>query len=178
MPPHASRPWSTIRAVSDLPSYPREAAEAEEAAALEPPPYAFAGWWSRLAAYLLDTILLLVPLAVMFGVLFAIDPDDDSPVWVVVVIVYLASLVLPFVYFTVMHGNERGQTLGKRALGIRVVADGGGRLGYGRAFGRYAITFVFGIFVLPIVIDYLWPLWDRKRQALHDKSAGSVVVRV
>jgi uncharacterized RDD family membrane protein YckC len=175
--PHAPRRSSTIRAMSDLPSYPREAAEREQAVAQEQPTHAFAGWGSRLAAYLLDTILLLVPMAVVFGVLFALDPDDDSPVWVAVVVVYLASLVLPFVYFTVMHGRERGQTLGKRALGIRVVADGGGRLGYGRAFGRYAITFVFGIFLIPVVLDYLWPLWDRKNQALHDKAVGSLVVR-
>ena len=53
----------------------------------------------------------------------------------------------------------------------------GGSIGYGRAFGRYAITFVFSIFVLPIVLDYLWPLWDGKNQALHDRVVGSVVVK-
>jgi len=32
--------------------------------------------------------------------------------------------------------------------------------------------------VIPAILDYLWPLWDRKKQALHDKVVGSVVVRV
>ena len=86
--------------------------------------------------------------------------------------------MLPFVYFTFFHGDARGQTPGKRALGIRVATDESGRsIGYGRAFGRYAITFVFGIFILPVVLDYLWPLWDSKNQALHDKVVGSVVFR-
>jgi uncharacterized RDD family membrane protein YckC len=51
------------------------------------------------------------------------------------------------------------------------------RFGYGRALGRYAITFVFGIVVIPVLLDYLWPLWDQKNRALHDKVVGSVVVR-
>ncbi len=45
------------------------------------------------------------------------------------------------------------------------------------AFGRYAISIVFGIFVIPALLDYLWPLWDEKKQSLHDKVVGSVVVK-
>ena len=89
----------------------------------------------------------------------------------------MATLILPFVYFTFMHGRERGQTYGKRALGIRVVNGEGGSIGYGRAFGRYGIMFLFGFLFLPILLDYLWPLWDRKNQALHDKVVSSFVVR-
>ena len=58
-----------------------------------------------------------------------------------------------------------------------MVDDHGGSIGYGRSFGRYAITFLFAIFILPVLLDYLWPLWDPKNQALHDKVAGSFVVR-
>lgn len=36
---------------------------------------------------------------------------------------------------------------------------------------------VFGFFLLPVILDYLWPLWDSKNQALHDKVVGSVVIR-
>jgi len=102
----------------------------------------------------------------------------DFASWGSRVAAYLAMLVLPFVYFTVLHGNERGQTFGKRALGIRVVGDESAEsIGYGRALGRYAITLVFGVFVIPVLLDYLWPLWDQKNQALHDKVVSSVVVR-
>jgi uncharacterized RDD family membrane protein YckC len=163
--------------VSELPSYPREAAEREAAMGPERPEGEFAGWWSRVGAYLLDSLLLLVPLAVVIAVVLASAPEDDSGAWDVVGLVYLATLALPFVYFTIMNGGERGQTYGKRALGIRVVNGEGGSIGHGRAFGRYGIMFVFGIFVLPILLDYLWPLWDGKNQSLHDKVVGSLVVR-
>jgi uncharacterized RDD family membrane protein YckC len=165
--------------VTDLPSYPEEAAEREARAAPARGDVAYASWLSRVGAYLLDTLILLIPIAVILGVLFAVNPDDSSAAWGVLGVAYLITLVLPFVYYTVLQGNERGQSYGKRALGIRVVSEQtGGSIGYGRAFGRYAITVVFGLFIFPIVLDYLWPLWDSKNQALHDKVVGSLVLRV
>jgi uncharacterized RDD family membrane protein YckC len=164
--------------VTDLPSYPEEAAEREALATPATGDVAYASWLSRVGAYLLDTLILLIPLGIILGVIFAIDPDDSSGAWAVLGIAYLITLVLPFVYFTVLHGNERGATYGKRAVGIRVVGEqSGASIGYGRAFGRYGIMVVFGLFFIPIVLDYLWPLWDSKNQALHDKVVGSIVVR-
>ncbi len=163
--------------MTELPSYPKEAAEREALAAPDAPVQELASWGSRVAAYLLDTLILVVPLLLFVMVVVVADPGDTSAAWGALGLVYLASFVLPFVYFTVLHGNERGQTYGKRALGIRVVDQDGGAIGYGRAFGRYAITFLFGIFLLPILLDYLWPLWDKRNQALHDKVVSSLVVR-
>lgn len=165
--------------MTDLPSYPEEAAEREALAAPRVGETAYASWLSRVGAYLLDTLILLIPLAIILGVIFAINPDDSSGAWVALGLAYVITLLLPFVYYTVLQGNERGQSYGKRAARIRVVSEQtGGSIGYGRAFGRYAITVVFGFFILPIVLDYLWPLWDSKNQALHDKVVGSLVVRV
>jgi uncharacterized RDD family membrane protein YckC len=164
-------------AVSDLPSYPREAAEREEVVGPAATEHVYAGWWSRVGAYLLDALLLAAPLIVVLIVAAVVAGDEEGGIWAVVGFMYLATLALPFVYFTLMHGGDSGQTVGKRALGIRVVDESGGSIGYGRAFGRYAITFLFGLVALPLLLDYLWPLWDRKHQALHDKVVGSVVVR-
>ena len=166
--------------MSDLPTYPAEAAEREEAARSAEVQRDYSSWGRRVGAYLLDTLVLVVPLiAIVIFALAAGNPDDeDDSSWAVIGIAYLLTIVAPFVYFTVMHGRESGQTLGKRWLGIRVVDDSTGTsIGYGRAFGRYAITVVFGLFILPLLLDYLWPLWDRKNQALHDKVVGSVVVK-
>jgi hypothetical protein len=45
--------------------------------------------------------------------------------------------------------------------------------------GRYAFTWVVGLFVGPLIlIDYLWPLWDGQNQTLHDKVVDSIVVKV
>ena len=64
------------------------------------------------------------------------------------------------------------------ALGIAVRdARTGGSIGFWRAFGRNLITWVFTVaFVIPYIVDSLSPLWDKRRQALHDKAAHSVVV--
>lgn len=141
--------------------------------------HAYASWLSRVGAYLLDLLILALPLIVFFAIAVVADPSDSSEVWIVLGLVYIASLVLPFVYFTVLHGNERGQTFGKRAARIRVVDERtGGSIGYGRAFGRYGIIVLLGILLLPLLLDYLWPLWDAKHQAWHDKAVHSVVVKV
>jgi uncharacterized RDD family membrane protein YckC len=165
--------------VSDLPSYPADAAEREAAA---PPPdadRAYSSWGRRVVAYLLDSCILLIPIGIALAVVVAVAPeDDDDPVWAVLGIAYVLTLALPFVYFTYFHGKT-GQTPGKRALGIRVVSDRtGGTIGYFPALGRYGITVIFSIFVFPLLLDYLWPLWDGKNQALHDKVVSSVVFRV
>ncbi|HEU0318685.1 MAG TPA: RDD family protein, partial [Solirubrobacteraceae bacterium] len=74
------------------------------------------------------------------------------------------------------EGGPTGQTLGKRALGIRVVSfDTGGPIGYPRAFLRY-IGRIIDFLVL--LIGFLWMLWDREKQCWHDKLASDVVVPV
>jgi uncharacterized RDD family membrane protein YckC len=163
--------------VSDLPSYPQDAAR-REASQQPPQDRGYASWGRRLAAYLLDVLIIIVPLVVLIVAILAADPREDSAAWFVVIAAYIATIVLPFNYFTYFHGEPGGQTPGKRLLGIRVVSDETGRsIGFGRAFGRYAITAVFGFFFIPVILDYLWPLWDTRNQTLHDKVVGSVVVR-
>jgi uncharacterized RDD family membrane protein YckC len=80
-----------------------------------------------------------------------------------------------FGYPIVFEGRPEGQTLGKKALGIRVVRKvDGGSLGYGLAIGRalakFAEGFTFGL-------GLLWAAWDPMGQTFHDKIAGTLVVR-
>ena len=166
--------------MSDLPTYPAEAAEREATATTVETTRDYSSWGRRVVAFLLDTLVLAVPLCIVIlvAVAAADTADENDGAWAAVGIAYLLTLLLPFVYYTVMHGRPSGRTLGKKWLGIAVKEDSaGGSIGYGRAFGRYAIMFVFSLFILPIFLDYLWPLWDRKNQALHDKVVGSVVVK-
>ena len=72
-----------------------------------------------------------------------------------------------------MEGRT-GQTVGKRALGVRVLdARTGTPIGVGRAIGRH-----FGkiISAIPCGLGYLWMLWDPNKQTWHDKMVGSYVV--
>ncbi len=89
--------------------------------------------------------------------------------------------VLMFAYDWVQHGLW-GRTLGKRALGTKVVrASDRSKVGGGAAGGRAAVyalppivPIVGGLFAL---INELWLLWDRQRQCIHDKAAHTVVIK-
>jgi uncharacterized RDD family membrane protein YckC len=83
-----------------------------------------------------------------------------------------------------MLATRNGQTVGKRAVGIRVVGEGGAPLDWGRAAMREIVmrglvinligTVTIGIVSL---LDVLWPLWDKQNRALHDHGADTWVVR-
>jgi uncharacterized RDD family membrane protein YckC len=165
--------------VSELPSYPSSASEREEA---EGPPEAgvvLSGWWRRAAALLVDGLVVSAMIVAVLGlaaVVVAVNEDVGTVLLVLGVIFAIAGPVFYWIYFT---GKEPGQTVGKKALGIRVRhAEQDRAIGYGPSAGRYLITFAFGIFYIPAVLDYLWPLWDSRNQTLHDKVANSIVVRV
>ena len=124
----------------------------------------YASWSRRAGAWLVDATLLgLVTIA-------AARVSEAAAV--------LAILVLPAAYATFCNGGRNGQTVGKWVLNVSVRnAASLGRLGYGAAFVRWTATVVLRVLLfLPGVLDALSPLWDRRRQAWHDKAAGSVVV--
>lgn len=168
--------------MSDLPSYPPDAAEREDAPPSPGGEREYASWGRRAGAYLLDTLIIVVVvlvIALVVGIIVGASSDAETGVISAALLGYLLTLVLPFPYFTFFHGDPRGQTPGKRAVGIRVVREEReDSIGYGRALGRYAITVLFAwLLLLPLLLDYLWPLWDDKNQALHDKVVSSFVVR-
>jgi uncharacterized RDD family membrane protein YckC len=128
-----------------------------------------ADWWRRAAAAVIDMAVLWIP------VVFATHSMGRLGRTVI-------ALAAGIVYFSLLNGGARGQTLGKMVWSIRVrAAATGGPLGPARAAVRYIVPAalaslipILGLFVW--LTDGLWPLWDRRRQALHDKVAGSVVV--
>ena len=77
-------------------------------------------------------------------------------------------------YFAYFEGSPAGQTIGKRALGIRVIDyRTGGPLGFGRGILRYLGRILSSI---PCLLGYFWMLWDREKQTWHDKLCSTVVV--
>jgi uncharacterized RDD family membrane protein YckC len=131
-----------------------------DAASAKGPSGPRAGFWRRFAAALLDS-LVLTAISLPFS---AIDPA----------VYYAVGLIAQGTYFTLLEGGPKGQTLGKMALGIRVIdLARGGPLGYGRGFIRWIGRFLSALVIL---LGYLWMLWDREKQTWHDKLAGSVVV--
>ena len=122
-----------------------------------------AGWWRRFAGAFLDGILVSIVNVVVTQV-------ANSTVGC------LAAIVVGNGYFEYFEGGPTGQTLGKKALGIRVIdANAGGSIGYGRALIRYFGRWISSI---PLLLGYFWMLWDSERQCWHDKFATDYVVPV
>jgi len=138
-----------------------------------------AGWGRRAAAFLLDWLLLIaVMVAVGVWAFWNIDPVFEDPGDFQVTVFFFALLVFPSMNQWLMVGRW-GQTLGKMALGVRVVrGEDAGRVGYARACGRVASAWVLGLFMLPLLLAYLWPLWDKRNQTLYDRMVNTIVVRV
>lgn len=147
--------------------------------------YVFASWIRRVLAFSFDVlvvvgILYVLPLAcIWYG--FEAGGSDFQETSAGGAAVFLALIFLPLlwpVYFALFHGLGPGQTPGKRALGIAIRDIRGAPFGLGRAFGRaYFMLLIYFVLPFAFLVDNLWPLWDKRNQALHDKVVNSVVIR-
>jgi uncharacterized RDD family membrane protein YckC len=145
-----------------------------------------AGWWSRVGAFLLDGIIVIVPFLAILATGFAVSHGNAARVAVVLVAV-VAWLAAELFYAPLLmkrEGDHNGQTLGKQAVGIRVVRDNGEPFSLGSAFMREFVvkTLLFRfagafLFSIPTLLDWLWPLWDGENRALHDMIVSTHVVR-
>ena len=132
----------------------------EEPSEQRGPTSARSGFWRRFVAAFVDGIVL----SLVYVVFNAFVSENMAS---------LLNFLAGIAYYTYLEGSS-GQTLGKKALGIRVVdIAGGGSIGYGRAFIRYIGRIVSAI---PLFLGYFWMLWDKEKQTWHDKFASSVVV--
>lgn len=136
----------------------------------------YAGFWRRLAATLIDTLLLVavsVPIMMLFGrgMMEAMRPGTLPGAHDLngLLLNYVLPLLLS-VFFWVKYLG----TPGKLLLNCRVVdASTGAPLRPGQATLRYLAYIVS---TLPLCLGFLWIAWDHRKQGFHDKIAKSVVV--
>lgn len=148
-----------------------------------------AEWWQRAVAAIIDWAIFVIPTWIIVYVViisavttthyvngFSYQTRSTGLLWLFDVVFFLAYLA----YYTLLNGGEKGQTVGKMVMGIATRDESGqGPIGYGRAAGRYGIIFLLSLpCLIPLIIDYLSPLWDPRRQAWHDKTARSLVINV
>ena len=134
-----------------------------------------ASWGRRAAGTLVDGLVLLalaVVLAVVAALLGALVAEGLGVT--VAVLTYVAVFALQ-VQQLVVQGRT-GQTIGKRAVGIKLVRLRDGQpVGPGLSIGR-ALTHVLDAY--SFLLGYLWPLWDKKNQTFADKCLSTVVLKV
>jgi uncharacterized RDD family membrane protein YckC len=126
-----------------------------------------AGFGTRFLAILIDSIGLAIVTGIVAGILNVGGPGSSgsSGLQTLLGVAY-------FCYFWSTYG--KGQTLGMRALNIRVVKTDGSYLDLVGAFLRY-VGLVISIVCL--FIGVIWAAFDANKQGWHDKIAGTYVVK-
>jgi len=134
----------------------------------------YAGFGKRFAAVFIDGIITMiggVVIGVIFGIIMVVGGTDDPDV--IEGLANILGIVLGWLYYSVMESSPTQGTLGKMALGIKVTDLEGKRVGFGKATGRH-----FGkiVSVLLLGIGFIMAAFTRKKQALHDMMANTLVV--
>jgi uncharacterized RDD family membrane protein YckC len=158
-----------------------------------------ASWGRRAGAWLIDYFIwaipgfaLAIPMMVHMFHYFETHPGAPPPgVQPDVELIFGSGFALyqgvgilltlgQIAYQIVLNGHPRGQTVGKMAFGIQVRnASNMDTLGYGRSTARWLVGYALLLAcIVPGIVDLLFPLWDDKRQTIHDKAAGSLVIRL
>ena len=171
----------------------------------EPPErlaWTYAGFWWRVLAWLLDSVILSLASSLIglltglrqVGIRFepsvagraaavsfmpAVAQGVQFPVpghlHVLGGGLSLVSLLLAIAYFALLESSRWQATVGKRVCRLRVTDLSGRRIGVARALGRYLAKFV-SAFVL--CIGFLMVGWTRRSQGLHDLMADTLVMRL
>ena len=137
-----------------------------------------AGWWRRWVGYaIIDQIVVS---AIWFATAFLISVAvySGAEQWTKADEKNLANelaglaLFIWFLYFWV--ANSLGRSIGKLALGLRIVTtEHGTAPGLGRGLVR---TIGYAVSTVPLALGFLWAASDQDRQAWHDKMACTIVI--
>ena len=154
-----------------------------------------AGFWPRLAAYIIDNIVLCVTililvlptllLMVLLNVPFSKSSDyswvgNHSPAvlavfFSVAFITVVSAAIVAFGYYIVLEGHF-GYTLGKYLLGLRVLKTDGTRIGYKEALLRNLSKYINNLIILDALIMLIF--FNKEKQRGFDKIANTMVVHV
>jgi len=149
------------------------------------PPSPFVNYGRRLGGWLIDWVITSVIGAVVLLALHDVQRTNvvngtQPPLgFNVSGQGILLSVLVVLIYGTAFIGSRRGQTIGMMAVRARAVdATSGQSIGHARALGRAMVEYVFiWLLFIPWIVDMLFPLWDGRRQTLHDKVTNTVVVK-
>ncbi|MDO8587908.1 MAG: RDD family protein [Armatimonadota bacterium] len=143
-------------------------------------PVRYAGFWVRLGARLIDSLAVGLPLALFYYLVAIIAPSvHERPDWWIVVGSIFGAIVY-CAYYTYMDGTT-GQTIGRKAVGIKVLSTDRGGVTYNQALMRYllhwAITGVGPAIVLVVagVVVYLLSKNETVFQLTDPVTMGSKI---
>lgn len=112
--------------------------------------YRYASFGERLGARLLDVLIIVIPSLIPF-----------------------VGFFLNWLYFSLQHAGDSQQTIGQKALNIKLVSANGRKIEFGQATGRF-----FGNLLncLTLGVGFLMFFFSRRNQCLHDSVSNTLVV--
>jgi uncharacterized RDD family membrane protein YckC len=156
-------------------------------AAIGPVGATYAPWADRAIGYIIDSILVGAGMGILYlfaGALMTALSGLGAhglagTMCCMLIVLFPVATLLVGLFNRVYLVSTRGASVGQGVMRLKVVDSNGNLLTMGTAFIRLlaqvALNFV------PLVgplLDLLWPLWDEKRQTLHDKAVGSYVLKL
>jgi uncharacterized RDD family membrane protein YckC len=129
------------------------------------------GFWRRLVSMIYESLLLLAVLFIAGVIFHLVFRDTNSLFFRPAFQLYL--LLVAGTYFT-WFWTHGGQTLPMQTWKFRLISADGRRLNLKQALARYLFA-VIGIFLCGCGI--LWALFDREGQFLHDRLAGTRIIK-
>lgn len=146
---------------------PEDTAPGPSFAARQQPQLRYASWGERVGATLIDAVFVMLVSVLFTFITFGLL-DNLGGLVAVALWGYIAWL-----------NGSKGQSPGKALTGLKLVRDvDGTTLGGPVGLVRTLSLWVIGMFSIGLlwVLALLWPAWDARRQALHDKLFGAVVI--
>jgi uncharacterized RDD family membrane protein YckC len=129
------------------------------------------GFWPRVAAYILDQLIL----GVVGYIIFPAPPSNITSIPEMMTLMgprMAYSFLISALYYVGMNG-QFGATLGKMVIGAKIVRADGSRIGFGIAFLRMLATIISS---LTLGIGYLMVAFREDKRALHDLIVGTRVI--
>lgn len=153
---------------------------------------AYAGFWLRFVAYIIDGVIcgfaflvLLVPLFLLTGAGTALSKitsgeniSDDVATFLGLGFLFGffgIIFLIGWLYFALSESSSWQATLGKKMLNLKVTDLSGQPISFGRASGRYFSKIITGL--IPLMIGYILAGFTEKKQAIHDMIASCLVLR-
>ncbi len=135
-------------------------------------------FWPRFGAQFLDGLIVGIPSVILFAVIVfgvGVAAQQNEYAGLLVLVGYIPLYAFPVLYEALMLSTRDGQTIGKRALSLRVVRPDGSPISSGQAWGRALIRLALGL-VCGGIIDYIVFFFTDEKTTLHDMAAGTRVV--
>jgi uncharacterized RDD family membrane protein YckC len=133
---------------------------------------AYGGFWRRGIGAAIDWLLIGAVVSLSIGYHGKLAPPHST---VKVVVYYVLAALVAALYFMAMEASPWRATIGKRVVGVTVTTLDGQRIDFGRATARLLAK--FGLSLALLGLGFVLAGVDARKQALHDKVAGTLVMR-